>query len=173
MEEQEKRQEIYSGKIIKVYKDTVKLPNGNFSSREIVLHNECSAVLAIQDEKIIFVRQYRYPIKNYSLEIPAGIMDDGESPEDCAKRELEEETGLIAQNLDLLFKLHSSIGFCNELINVYMAKGFAIGKQNFDEDEFITLEKYSLDQALKMIKEYKITDAKTIAAIFAYSASCK
>ena len=173
MEEQEKRKEIYSGKIIKVYKDTVELPNGNFSEREIVLHNECSAVLPIQNEKIIFVRQYRYPIKNYSLEIPAGIMEDGESPEDCAKRELEEETGLIAKNLDLLFKLHSSIGFCNELINVFLAKDLSYGKQNFDADEFITIEKYSLSEALKMIKQHKITDAKTIAAIFAYGMSCK
>ncbi len=173
MEDYESRKQIYSGKIIKVYKDTVKLPDGNFAQREIVLHNECSAILAIENEKIIFVRQYRYPIKNYSLEIPAGIMEDGESPEDCAKRELEEETGLKAKNLSLLFKLHSSIGFCNELINIYQTTDFEYGKQNFDADEFITIEKYSLDEAVDMIKNYKITDAKTIAAIFAYSSSCK
>ncbi len=169
MEESKNRQQIYSGKIIKVYKDIVKLPNEKFAEREIVLHNECSAVLAINNDKIIFVRQYRWPIKNYSLEIPAGIMEDGESPEDCAYRELQEETGFIPNKLSLMFKMHSSIGFCNELINIFLAHDLSIGKQNLDEDEFIQIENYSLSDARKMITTGEITDAKTIAAIFAYT----
>ena len=173
MERREKREEIYSGKIIKVYKDTVKLPNGNFSEREIVLHKECSAVLAVHDKKIIFVRQYRYPINNYSLEIPAGISEEGETPEACARRELEEETGMIASDLKFLFNIHSSIGFCNELINIFLAENLKIGKQNLDPDEFLEIEKYFPEDALSMIKSGKITDAKTVAAVLAYVASCK
>ena len=95
-------------------------------------------------------------------------MEPGESPEDCAKRELQEETGLIPKDLIFMFKMHSSIGFCNELVNIFLAKDFIIGKQNFDPDEFITLEEYNLDQAIDLIYQNKITDAKTIAAIFAY-----
>lgn len=173
MEENKNRKEIYSGQIIKVYRDTVKLPNGKFAEREIVLHNECSAVLPIQNGKIILVRQYRYPIKSCSLEIPAGIMENEESPQDCAYRELREETGLIANNLSFMFKIHSSIGFCNELVNVFFADDLLIGSQNFDDDEFITIEKYSLDEVLEMIKKNKITDGKTVCAIFAYISSCK
>lgn len=168
MEDSKNRQEIYSGKIIKVYKDMVELPNKKIAEREIVLHGECSAVLAVKNKKVVFVRQYRHAIKNYSLEIPAGIMEKGESPEDCAKRELEEETGLVAKKLFFMFKMYSSIGFCNELLNIFMANNFSVGKQNFDDDEFITLEEYSLEQAKNLIQENKITDSKTIAAIFAY-----
>lgn len=173
MENQESHNEVFSGKIIKVYRDVVKLPNEKFSEREIVLHGECSGILAVNNQKIIFVRQYRYPIKNYSLEIPAGIMEPGESPEDCAKRELQEETGLIPTDLTFMFKMHSSIGFCNELINIYLAKDFTVGRQNFDPDEFITLEEHTLDQAIDLIYQNKITDAKTIAALFAYKANYK
>ena len=169
MQNRKNRQEIYSGKIIKVYKDLVELPNKKIAEREVILHDECSAVLAIKNKKIIFVRQYRHAIKNYSLEIPAGIMEKNEKPEDCAKRELEEETGLIAKKLFFMFKMYSSVGFCNELINIFMANDFLVGKQNFDEDEFISLEEYNLSEAKKLIYEGKITDGKTIAAIFAYN----
>ena len=168
MEDEKNRQEIYSGKIIKVYKDLVELPNKKIAEREIILHDECSAVIKKKNQKIIFVRQYRHAIKNYSLEIPAGIMEKNESPEDCAKRELQEETGLIAKKLFFMFKMYSSVGFCNELVNIFMADDFLMGKQNFDEDEFISLEEYSLSEAKKLIHEGKITDGKTIAAVFAY-----
>lgn len=129
MESKKSHEKIYSGKIIDVYKDLVELPNKKIAEREIVLHNECSGVLAIKNQKIILVKQYRHAIKKCFLEIPAGIMEKNERPEICAKRELQEETGLIAKKLFFMFKMYSAAGFCNELINIFLLMNLILGKE--------------------------------------------
>ncbi|MDR1150056.1 MAG: NUDIX hydrolase [Clostridiales bacterium] len=163
-----KREKIYEGKIIKVYKDKIKIKNNKIITREIVKHDECVAILAIKNKKIVFVRQNRYAISASSLEIPAGILNSNENAEKGALRELHEETGLIAKEIKFLFKFYSSIGFCDELINLFIAQDFIQDKQNLDDDEFISLEEYDYRQAIELISKNKIFDAKTIIAILTY-----
>lgn len=163
-----KREEIYKGVIIEVVKDTITLPNGKQAYREMVLHNGAAAIVPIdQDGNILFVRQYRHPAQEEILEIPAGTLEIGEDPLQCAKRELEEETGFTAQKFSLLSAMYTAIGFCTEKIYIYLAEGLQEGAQNLDEDEFVTVERYSLEESVQLIVNGTIKDSKTIAGIFA------
>lgn len=157
---------IYKGRILNLNIHKVILPNNTTANREIVVHPGAVAILPIDKEgKIIFVKQYRKAVEEELLEIPAGKIETGEDPEQCAMRELEEETGFFASQLIFINKIYTSPGFSNEVIYIYLAKGLAIGKKNPDEDEFIDLYKYNFLDALNLIKSGKIKDAKTIAAI--------
>jgi len=161
---------VFSGRILDVIQDTIKLPNGKDAVREVVRHVNASAVVPVNENgEIIFVRQYRHPAGEEILEIPAGTFNgDEENPVDCAARELEEETGYKTGKLTLLSSSYSSIGFCTEIIHIYAAENLTAGTQNLDPDEFVSIETYSLDEAVEMIFNGKIKDSKTIIGLLTY-----
>lgn len=160
------KKQIYSGKIINVDLLTVTLPNGKKASREIVTHPGASVVIPISDNgELYMVRQYRKPVEKELLELPAGKLDPNESPEDCAARELKEETGLEAGNIKHVISIHSTPGFSNEVLHMFAAMDLKEGKACADEDEFITSEKFKIDKLINMVLNHKITDAKTIIGI--------
>lgn len=162
--------EAYTGKLVKVTVDTVQMPDGKEALRETVIRGKnAAAVLPVdQDGKIILVRQYRHAYKEMLLEIPAGVLEEGEEPSAGVLRELEEETGKIAKKLTYICTLYPTVGYCREEISLYIATDLQEGKQNLDPDEFIEIERYTPQEAVDMIHQGKIRDAKTVAAIFAY-----
>ncbi|GAF66736.1 putative phosphohydrolase [Bacillus sp. TS-2] len=160
------KKEIYKGKIINLQLEEVQLPNGNTSSREIVKHPGAVGVIALtKDYKIIMVRQYRKALEKILIEIPAGKLDAGEKPIDCAKRELEEETGYHATSLEYIVSFYTSPGFADEKIYLYFAEHLTTGVKKPDEDEFLDLLEVSLEEAEQMIENEEIHDAKTIYAV--------
>ena len=155
----------FDGKLIKVTYDIADV-NGKEAWREVVHHPGASAVVAIdEDNRIIMEKQFRYALNDYLLEIPAGKLDAGEDPLVCAKRELEEETGIIASEWISLGTIATSPGFCNEVIHLYVAKGLSKGKIHWDEDEYVEVERYTFDELLQRISEEKIKDSKTLSAL--------
>ena len=155
----------FDGKLIKVTYDIADV-NGKEAWREVVHHPGASAVVAIdEDNRIIMEKQFRYALTDYLLEIPAGKLDAGEDPLACAKRELEEETGIIASEWISLGTIATSPGFCNEVIHLYVAKGLSKGEIHWDEDEYVEVERYTLDELLQCIKEETIKDSKTLSAL--------
>ncbi|MFN3691415.1 MAG: NUDIX domain-containing protein [Fervidobacterium sp.] len=159
--------EIFKGSLLKVFKDEVILENGVSSTREYVLHPGAVAVVPVTDDnKVVLVEQYRYPIKMKLLEIPAGKFDrPGEDPLECAKRELEEETGLKAQEYVYLGYIHTTPGFSNEVIHLYLARKLYKGVLNPDEDEILRVYFEDFDVVLEKCINGDITDVKTIAGI--------
>ncbi len=156
----------YKGRIITVKKDTVELENGKVTLREVVEHNGGVGIVALDDDGFVyFVRQYRYPMSEEMLEIPAGKLEDNESPEVCAVRELSEETGFEADSMICLGSLYPSPGYCREVLFVYLATGLRKGDQHLDEDEFLSVEKYTLKEAEEKVMNGEITDAKTVIGI--------
>ena len=155
----------FDGKLVKVTYDIADV-NGKEAWREVVHHPGASAVVAIdEDNRIIMEKQFRYALNDYLLEIPAGKLDAGEDPLVCAKRELEEETGIIASEWISLGTIATSPGFCNEVIHLYVAKGLSKGEIHWDEDEYVEVERYTLDELLQRIKEETIKDSKTLSAL--------
>ncbi|WP_127062285.1 NUDIX hydrolase [Veillonella sp. 3627] len=155
----------FDGKLIKVTYDIAEV-NGKESWREVVHHPGASAVVAIDEEnRIIMEKQFRYALNDYLLEIPAGKLDKGEDPLVCAKRELEEETGIIASEWISLGTIATSPGFCNEVIHLFVAKGLSKGEIHWDEDEYVEVERYTFDELLQRIQEEKIKDSKTLSAL--------
>ena len=161
-----KKDTIYSGKIIEVNLQTVVLPNGRKSKREIVNHPGGVAILAYKDDDTIFmVEQFRKPIEKSILEIPAGKIEKNENVEACGRRELEEEIGYRAKKFEYLGKVVTSPGFCDECIYIFKARDLYKGRDNIgDEDEVINVKEVKLDKIKDMIKNGKIIDAKTICA---------
>ncbi|WP_129597072.1 NUDIX domain-containing protein [Anaerophilus nitritogenes] len=167
-EETIKTEMIFKGKMINLRVDTVQLPEKKLGTREIVEHPGASCIVPItKDKKIIMVKQFRKPIEDILIEIPAGKLDKGEDPYDCAIRELKEETGYIAQNVEYLFQFYTSAGFSDEVIYLYVAKDLTLGDANPDEGEYIEIEEYSIEDLLEMIYNGKIKDSKTIMGILA------
>ena len=158
---------IYDGTLLHVKKDKVELPNGDISYREWIKHPGASAVIPVTDNnEIILVRQYRYPIQSLTMEIPAGKLDvAGEDPLECAKRELEEETGYSAQEYQFLTKLATTVGFSDEFIYIYAARGLKAGQQHTDEDEFINVVTVPLAKAVELVHSGAILDGKSVVAI--------
>lgn len=155
----------FDGKLIKVTYDIADV-NGKEGWREVVHHPGASAVVAIdENNRIIMEKQFRYALNDYLLEIPAGKLDKGEDPLVCAKRELEEETGIIASEWISLGTIATSPGFCNEVIHLYVAKGLSKGEIHWDEDEYVEVERYTFDELLQRIQEEKIKDSKTLSAL--------
>lgn len=162
-----KSEDIFEGRLLHVKKDTVRLPNGSIAYREWIRHPGAAAVLPITpDGRLIFVRQYRYPVQQVTLEVPAGKLDgEGEDPLECARRELSEETGYRAERYTYLTKLATTVGFSNEFIYIYAAEGLTPGRQHPDEDEFINVYTMTMDEAVEKIKSGEICDAKSVTAV--------
>ena len=157
---------VFHGRIIHVRTDEAELPNGQLASREVVEHPGGVCVAALTDEnELLFVRQFRYPYGEELLEIPAGKLSPGEDPFECGKRELKEETGAVAREYESLGKLYPSPGFCNEVIHMYFAKDLEFGEVCPDEDEFLEVVRIPLGEAVQMVLDNQITDAKTQAAV--------
>ena len=157
---------IYQGRLLDVRCDTVRLPNGKISTREWIKHPGAVCMIPIlPNNKIALIRQYRYPVKQEMIELPAGKIDGGEKPEDCAVRELEEEIGYRTNKLTFLSHIHPAIGFADEIMWLYMAENLIKTASNQDDDEFLVLMPTSLNQALKMVWNGKISDTKTIIGI--------
>lgn len=158
--------EIYSGKIFAVKKDDVELPSGNLVVREVVEHLDGVVIAAELDEKVLMVKQFRYPVQDILYELPAGKLD--KANEDilaAAKRELEEETGYIAEHWEALGYIWTSPGFCTERLYLFKASNLSYKGQHLDEDEFLDFVPVDKDKIIDMIKLGIINDAKSIAAI--------
>lgn len=156
---------IYEGKIISVVKDAVKLPDGQSAIREVVHHSGGSAVIAELDDKILLVRQFRYPYQKEIWEIPAGKLNENELPEETAKRELEEEGGYKANSVKLLFEVYPTPAYDSEIIRIYKADGLTKTKTHLDDDEFLSSKWFSKDELREMMKTGEIKDAKTLIAL--------
>lgn len=160
--------EIFDGKIISLQVDTVKLPNGQTGTREIIKHPGAVAVLALKGDKMLVVDQYRQALGRTQVEIPAGKLDPGEDPMEAAGRELREETGYHAQELKPLPAFYTSPGFADEVIYMFMAEHLEAGHMQLDEDEFLEVIEVTLEEAYELIREGRISDAKTIVAVYAW-----
>jgi ADP-ribose pyrophosphatase len=160
------REHKYKGNIISVDMLTVTLPDGRQATRDVVKHPGASVVIPLNENgELYMVRQYRKPIDRTSLELPAGKLDPGEAPEVCAQRELKEETGLEAGEIKHVISMHSTPGFCNEVLHMYIATQLKEGESCADEDEFISTEKIPVQKLIGMILNHEITDAKTIIGV--------
>ena len=156
----------FEGRLLHVHVDTVRLPNGKETTREMADHQGAVAVVPIlPDGRIIFVKQFRYPMGTVMYEIPAGKIDPGEEALTCAVRELSEETGYEADNWDYLGVIATTPGFTNEVIYLYAAAGLHRHAQHTDEDEFISVEIISKEKILPMIEDGTLYDAKSLAAL--------
>ena len=158
---------IFKGRVINLRQDTALLPNGNTATREVVEHpgGVCVAALTDNDE-LLFVRQWRYPYGEETLEIPAGKRDrQDEDPLECGKRELAEETGATAKNYIDLQPLYPTPGYIDEVIYCYLATGLTFGEQHTDEDEFLDVLRIPLEKAAQMVLSGEIKDAKTQIAV--------
>ena len=164
------RQLKYQGNILKIYEDTV-LANGHEAHWDYIHHDGAAAVLPVADDgKILMVRQYRNALNRYTLEIPAGKLDEPDEPKiECAYRELEEETGFRVEQLEYLMSLSTTVAFCDEAIDIFVAHHLIPSRQHLDEDEVIDVEAWALEDLEEMIYTGKITDGKTLAAIMAYA----
>ena len=171
-----KRELKYKGSIIEMYCDHVQIPNGNVAKWDYIHHNGAAAVVPVtKGGKILMVKQYRNALDRYTLEIPAGALNEPAEPGiNCASRELEEETGYRSENLEWLITVRTTVAFCNEKIEIFVAKNLILSEQNLDEDEFIDVKAYSMDELKNKIFTGEIEDSKTISALLAYEVKyCK
>lgn len=159
-------EKIFDGKIVKLSVDTVTLPNGKEATRELIDHPGGVGIAAVDDDgRIYLVKQYRKPFDKIVTEIPAGKLEYGEEPLSAAKRELEEETGYRAGKMTSLGVFYSSPGFCNEKIHLYLATELTKVGQHLDEDEFLKVEKRSLDEYANELQNSPEADGKTAIAV--------
>ena len=167
-----KRIRMYQGAIVDVYRDYMQFANGNTEEWDYIHHRGAAAVVPVTDDgRIIMVRQYRNALERFTLEIPAGALDDPEEPGiNCSARELEEETGYRSENLEWLITLRTTVAFCNERIEVYVAKNLVPSKQHLDPNEFVNVELHTVEELKQMIFDGEIEDSKTVASILAYDA---
>ncbi len=157
---------IYQGKIINLRHDKVKLPDDRETIREIVEHPGAVAILALTEKKeIVMIKQFRKPAEEVLWELPAGTLEEGEDLLSCARRELEEETGYYSRKIKKLITFFSSPGFCNEKLTLFLAEDLEKRNKNEDDDEFIQVELIKPNEALRLVKENVIKDAKTIIGI--------
>ena len=166
-----KRELKFKGTILEFYQDTMEINGDHTAVWDFIKHKGAAAVVPVtEDGKILMVRQYRNALERYTLEIPAGALDEENEPgRECASRELEEETGFRSENMEWLITLRTTVAFCNERIEVYVAKDLIPSKQHLDEDEFIDLKAYTLEELKKKIFSGEIEDGKTVASLMAYA----
>ena len=166
---------VYDGRVVHLSIDTVRFPDGALGELELVRHRGAAAVLPIfgepgdADPDMLLLRQYRYAAGGEIYEIPAGIVEEGESWEECARRELEEEAGLTAATLLPLTTIHTTPGFTNERIRLFAALGLGEGRARLDRDEFLRTERMPLSRALGLAESGELTDAKSLVALLHYS----
>lgn len=166
-----KRELAYEGNRVNMYCDHVEV-NGHLAKWDYIHHHGAAAVVPVTREgKILMVRQYRNALDRYTLEVPAGTLDYPEEPGiECASRELEEETGFRSDDLEWLINIRTWVAFCNEKIEVYVARNLVPSQQNLDEDEVIDVEAYTIEELKEKIFNGEIEDSKTIASLMAYAA---
>lgn len=164
------RELIHKGAIIDYYQDTIKVPNGNIAKWDYIKHKGAAAVVAVKDDgKLLMVRQFRNALDRETLEIPAGGLNSVDEPTDlAAARELEEEAGYTAGKLELLISIRTTVAFCDEKIDVYLATDLKRSRQHLDEDEYLDVETYTIEELIQMVYDCKIQDGKTVAALLAY-----
>jgi ADP-ribose pyrophosphatase len=162
---------VYSGRIVSLDVDEVTFPDGSRGQLEIFRHPGASAVVpflsdpAGEDPQVLLIKQYRHAVGGWLYEIPAGRLDAGEDPADCARRELEEETGCTAERVERLTTIFTTPGFCDERIHLFLADGLTMGEHRREPDEFLEIERVPLSRALAMIEGGDIQDAKTIVGL--------
>jgi len=166
------RELVHKGRVIDFYQDTMLMPDGNTVKWDLIDHVGAACVVSVrEDGKLLMVRQYRNPLERETIEIPAGKLDSkDEDPMKAAERELAEETGYICDNIEYLTTIYTTVAFCNEKIGVFLARGLKDRHpQHLDDDEYINVEAYTLDELRQMIYEGKIQDSKTIIGILLYA----
>ncbi len=157
---------VFDGKLLKVYRDEVVMPDGREEVREVIRHSGASVIVPItDDDQFIMVKQFRYALGSVTLEFPAGKLNQGEDPLDCARRELEEETGYLAESWEEILQLHPAPGYSDERLWIYLARNLHSGQSHADPDELVQVVKMPADELLSWSKKGKITDAKTVAAL--------
>ena len=162
---------VYTGKVLNLDVDRVRFPDGSVGELEIIRHSGASAVVpflsdpAGEDPQLLLIKQYRYAANGFVYELPAGRLDPGEDPADCARRELREETGCSADRVEFLYTMYTTPGFTDERIHLFMATGLTQGETGHESDEFLTIEPHPLSHALEMIRDGAIQDAKTALGI--------
>ena len=166
LETQLDSEQVYDGVLLKAYRDRIRLPNGHESVREYLKHPGAVCLVPITDAgEVLMVRQYRYPFRKMILEVPAGKLDAGESPEVAARRELSEETGAEAAELIDLGCFYPSVAYTDEIIYTYLARGLQFRSPHLDEDEFLDVERIPLKTLVQAVIAGEIADGKTQSAI--------
>jgi ADP-ribose pyrophosphatase len=157
----------YEGHFLKVQRDTVRLPDGKTSKREYIRHPGAVVILPVFDDgSILLERQFRYPLHDVFIEYPAGKIDPNEDPLECAKRELQEETGYTAQEWQFVCTIHNAIAYSDEHLDIFLARGLTPGESKLDEGEFLETFKATVPDMLGWIREGKVTDVKTVIGTF-------
>lgn len=158
--------EVLKGHFLHAFRDQVRLPNGDITTREYVIHPGAVMIIALLDDgRLVMERQYRYPVKQVMMEFPAGKLDAGEDRLACAQRELLEETGYRAKEWAHAGVLHPVISYSTEFIDIWFARGLSLGERRLDEGEFLDVFTASLDELLAWSREGKLTDAKTLTGL--------
>ena len=166
LEKQLSSKEIFQGRVVHLFLDEIELPNGHKSTREVIRHQGAVCIVPLlEDGRVLMVRQYRYPFSQVMLELPAGKIDPGETPDVCAVRELSEETGAVAESLLPLGDFYPSVAYTDEVIHLYLAKGLHFGAMHTDEDEFLQLERIPLRELINQVMAGEIPDGKTQTAL--------
>lgn len=162
---------VFDGRIVKVDLDTVRAPDGTEMRLEMVRHHGAAAIVPLlsdagaEDPSILLIKQYRYATNGSIWEIPAGLIDPGESPAECARRELREEVGAEAAELDYLTTIYTTPGFTDERIHIFLATGLTVGATHHEADEFIEVKALPLSRILEMIRDSELVDGKSVAAL--------
>lgn len=163
-EERLRGEVIFEGRMLRVERDTVRLPNGLETSREVVRHPGAVGIIALLDQQVLLVRQYRYAIAQKTLEIPAGKLDPRETPLDCAVRELREETGYRG-TMEHISTFYTTPGFSDEVMHLFLAQDLVWDPLAQDEDEFIEVERIPWDEAVQRAEQNGFKDAKTVLGV--------
>jgi len=166
-----KKRTVYRGKSIDLRVDVVRLPNGKLATREFIDHPGAVGIVPFLDrDTVVMVRQYRHPVGEVTLELPAGKLDPGESVLTCLRRELKEETGYTAKKISPLLTYWPTPAFANEVLHLYIAEGLRAGRMRTDEDEFLQCVTVPFKKALEMVRRGQIQDSKTVVGILACAA---
>ena len=166
-----KADRIYTGRVLNLDEDSVRFPDGSTGQLEMIRHPGASAILPFLDDptspdpRVVLIRQFRHATDDFIYEVPAGRLDAGESPEECARRELAEETGYQASRLDRLTTIYTTPGFTDERIHLFMATGLTLGAHDREADEFLELHRVRWLEVLELVRTGQVVDGKTLAAI--------